>query len=188
MREKTTLVWIVAAFLIASLGQKALAGEFSADMVEIDGADTVMSKIYVKGSNYRMEVMEEGQEVLVVVNPEEGMTRVALVPDKMYFEMESTDMRSLLKDPFQSLKYMTSMGESTSQGTEEVNGHECEKITISLDGQDQMTQWFAKDLDFPIRIVLHSMKDKLVELSNIRAEELDDDLFTIPSDYQKVEP
>ena len=187
MRRRTILGWIVAAFAVVSLVQEARAAEFTADMTEIDGSDTLTSKIYIKESNYRMEMVEDGQEVFVIVSPEDGMTRVALVADKMYFEMPSNDMRSLMKDPFQSLKHVTSMGESTSLGTEEINGYECEKIEISLEGTPQMTQWVAKDLGFPLRIVLHTVGDKLVELSNVQAEELDDALFKVPSDYTKME-
>jgi hypothetical protein len=163
------------------------ASSFKADMIDINGADTLESKIFVQDSHYRMEMVEEGHEVFVIVDAAEGMTRVALVAEEMYFEMPSNDIRSLMKDPFQSAINMESVGESTSLGTEEIHGHKCEKIEISLDGTTQMTQWVSRELDFPLKIVINST-GRSVELENIQVEEeLEDALFEIPEGFELME-
>ncbi|MDH4158388.1 MAG: DUF4412 domain-containing protein, partial [candidate division Zixibacteria bacterium] len=85
----------------------------------------------------------------------------------------------------QGLKYSIASGETRAGGSETVSGYECDKSTVSMQGQDIMTQWVAGKLQFPLKIVNLVEKDMFVELSNIQETAVDDGLFALQSGYTK---
>ncbi|OYD17477.1 hypothetical protein CH333_00880 [candidate division WOR-3 bacterium JGI_Cruoil_03_44_89] len=187
MQKKTAFGWLVgmAALVVCSI--PAFAAQFTADINEHDGEQIKSGKIYVKDSKYRMELEEDGQQIVIIVDQDAGVTRVVVPDEKMYVEMEADDPMSLMNDPFQSLKYTVSIGESKPLGTETVNGYECSKYVISMQGQDVMTRWVSQKLEFPIKIVNHVKQNKFMELTNIQEGSVDDSLFQVPSGYTKWE-
>ena len=52
-----------------------------------------------------------------------------------------------------------------------------------------MTQWFAIELDYPIRVVNKSdaMGEIIIELQNIHKGGVKDDLFMVPSGYEELQ-
>ena len=188
MQEKKPLRWsitvVLSIMLVCSIPM--FAAEFSADMVEQIGGkkgETTSHKIYVKGMKYRMEQEEEGQEIIILVDMDENVTRVLMPAEKMYMEMASDDLTSLANDPFQSVKKTDSMGESKHLGTETINGYKCDKYLISYEGTELMTQWVSKKLNFPLKIVTHGSEKRSMELNNISEDPIDDALFEVPDDY-----
>jgi len=161
----------------------AAASQFTADMTMKQGSDTTTGKIYVKDLKYRMDMVEDGHQIFVIVDQPDSVTRVFLPEGKMYIEMGTQDFRSLMKDPFQGVKYTASIGESKHVGTETVNGYECDKYVILINDQNTMTQWVSKKLEFPVRIIMDISEANSVELQNIQEDPVDDTLFVIPADY-----
>ncbi len=189
MRKRISFGWftgMIVALAILVNSNAAPASQFTADMIQSEGGDTITGKIYVKNSKYRMDLEEDSHQVFVIVDQTAGVTRVLMPEEKMYMEMGTQDFRSLMKDPFQGLKYTASTGDSKHLGTETVNGYECDKYLISMNQQDVLTQWVSQKLKFPIKIVMHVSKNTFVDLQNIQEGPVDDALFDIPSEYTKM--
>jgi hypothetical protein len=175
-------------FSIMSLmfAQSALAASFVAELHSVSPEESRVYKLFVRGIQYRLEFMEEGYEMFAIVDPAEGISRVARVSEGQYFEMPCSDARSILNDPFQSLAFMKFMGESTPEGEEGVNGYACEKTLVMYKDQKVATYWTPEVLEFPIKIVMYPPNEKVLEIINIRVMELDDSLFVIPEDYEQI--
>jgi hypothetical protein len=175
-----TIVFVFYAFCGIST-----AAEFSADMTEQQGDYKKSGKIYVKGSKYCMDIVESGDQVIVVVDLAAKKTIVMLVATKEYNELPIDDMTSIMNDPFQAYKYVVGMGEEKNAGEETIGSHKCDKFILSMQETDVMTQWVAKDLGFPIKIVAHGPPDKVMELTNIIKGSVDDAKFNVPDGFTK---
>jgi hypothetical protein len=186
MQKKRLLRWSVVLLITMVCSIPLFAGEFSADMV-VKG-ETTTSKIYVKGTKYRMEQEEDGQDIIIIVDMDAMVTRVLMPSEKMYMEIASDDIQSLANDPFQSAKKTESMGESTLLGTETISGYKCDKYLITREGTDVMTQWISKKLEFALKVVTHEGEQMTMVLENISEDKLDDSLFEIPDGYTPMGP
>ena len=108
MQRRISFGWFTGMIVVLAMfayGNAAPASQFTADMIQSDGGDTTTGKIYVKNSKYRMDQEEDGHQVFVIVDQTAGVTRVLMPEEKMYMEMGTQDFRSLMKDPFQGVKY-----------------------------------------------------------------------------------
>ncbi|KPJ72094.1 hypothetical protein AMJ52_07455 [candidate division TA06 bacterium DG_78] len=192
MQNKKALRWSIAAvFIILVCSIPLFAGEFSADMVVQAGGqkgETTTSKIFAKGTKYRMEQEEDGQEIIILVDMDEMVTRVLMPSEKMYMEIASDDIQSLANDPFQSAKKTESLGESKFIGTETISGYKCDKYVITREGTEVITQWVSKKLDFALKIVTHEGEKMTMVLENISEDKLDDALFEVPEGYTPMGP
>jgi hypothetical protein len=179
------IICVVIAFNL--LLSTASATEFSADIVEtVDGKITT-NNFYFRDGKYRIDGEEDGQKFIALVDIAGGTTTVIAPSEKYYLQMESSEFRGLVNNPFASLEMMKENGESKSLGTETIDGYDCEKTKISMQGQDIMTYWNSTKLQFPIKIVSHYGGAMSVELKNIREGEgnVDMALFAIPDGFAK---
>ena len=67
----------------------AMAGQFSADMIQGEGTKVFEGKIYVKDNMYRMDMKDSGQQISVIVDQGKGVTRVLIPAEKMFLEMKT---------------------------------------------------------------------------------------------------
>lgn len=191
MRTNMLISWlfrVVMVFVLSAFFSLTLAAEFSADMVVVDGGNTTTNKLYVKDSKYRMETTEDGLEIIIIVDQETNLTRVLNVNEKAYIEMPCDDMRSLMNDPFQSLKFTikTPDIETKTLGTETVNGIECDKSVLLWGGSEFYTYCMSRKYDFPIKII-QGESERVVELKNVKESAIDDGLFELPEGYSVME-
>ena len=170
-------------FLISST---ALA-QFTADMVTTEGDVSKTSKFYVENPFYRMDMEEGGQKIFVVVNNETKTTRVFMPSEKMYMEMKSDDMKSLSNDVFQSLEAQKQKYETKLVGEETVNGYECEKYQVIIDGSPVSTYWQSSEIEYPIKVISGEKQNMIMELKNIEKGDIDDAMFKIPAGFTKME-
>ncbi len=74
--------------------------------------------------------------------------------------------------------------------TETVKGYKCDKYLFTFKNKEMrtMTQWFAIELGYPIKIINTSdiVGEVITELQNINTASVRDDLFIVPSDYQEI--
>ncbi len=180
---RAALIVLAAALWVVP----ACSAEFTADMVEVRGKTTRTSKLSVMGHNYAIEFEEEGQRGKVTVDQAKGVTRVFMPSEKKFVKMASDSMQSLLNDPVQAFKEATRRYTVAKQGTETIGGYLCDKLVLSSQGQKLMTEWVAKDLSFPVRIVTHGKTPWTMELKNIQTGAVSPDLFKVPADYTKVD-
>ena len=170
-------------FLISST---ALA-QFTADMVTTEGDVSKTSKFYVENPFYRMDMEEGGQKMFVVVNNETKTTRVFMPSQKMYMEMKSDDMKSLSNDVFQSLEAQKQKYETKLVGEETVNGYDCEKYQVIIDGSPVSTYWQSSEIEYPIKVISGEKQNMIMELKNIEKGDVDDAMFKIPAGFTKME-
>jgi outer membrane lipoprotein-sorting protein len=191
MQNKRLLRRSVVLLITMVCSVPLFAGEFSADMVVQTGGEkgeTTTSKIYVKGTKYRMEQKEDDQDIIIIVDMEAMVTRVLMPSEKMYMEIASDDIQSLANDPFQSAKKTESLGETKLLGTETISGYKCNKYLITREGTEVMTQWLSKKLDFALKVVQHEGEKMTMVLENISEDKLSDALFEVPEDYTPMGP
>jgi ankyrin repeat protein len=178
---------IIGSLFLFAYSSCVEAAQFSADMVQHLGEKSKAGKIYVKDSKYRMEEKENGQQIIVIVDQEAGITKVMAVAEKKYMEMKVTDMISLMNDPFQATKASATRYNQKPLGSETINGFECEKSSFYSNDQLLMTQWVSKKLKFHLKIAFHGAGGKTVELENIKEGPVDEALFQVPAGYAKKE-
>ena len=162
------------------------AGQFKADMVQVFGEKSKTGKIYVKDSKYRMEE-ENGQQVIIIVDLDMGVTRVMVPMEKKYKEMKSTDMGSLMNDPILAARFMATKYTQKSLGIESISGFACDKSSLYHEDQLLMTQWISKKLMFHLKIASGGTGGRTMELKNIQEGPVDDVLFQVPSGFVKIE-
>jgi len=180
---------MIALVMSVGYSQATTPSGYKADMVVIQGDDTLTNRIYLSGQKYRIETEEDGQSILVIVDQEVGLTRIINVGEQAFLEMPCDDMRSLMNDPFQSLRFTTAAPEVTMKpiGKEVVSDLECEKATLMMYDEDIITQWISTKLGFPVRIVTHAQEDRILELRNIEETIIDDGLFQVPEGFSVME-
>lgn len=188
IKFQPTFLSILPALVISlALCQAASGGQFVADMVDQSMADTVSNKIYVKDSNYRIETEEEGKPIVILVDQKANLTRICNMDEKSYVEMPSDDLRSLMNDPFQSLKATldTPGTESKTYEPEKINGVECVKHVVLWGDSPFYTYYVSDKYDLPLKII-RGNSEKVVELRNIQDKEIDDAMFQIPKGFSLI--
>jgi hypothetical protein len=191
MKTRSSISWLsgaVVVFTLSAFCSLTFAAEFSADMIVTEGGKLMTNKIFVKDSKYRMETTEDGQEIIIIVDQEANLTRVLNVNDKCYIEMPCDDMRSLMNDPFQSLKVTidTPGIEKKDLGSETVSGIECDESVLLWGGSEFYTYCMSRKHDFPIKIV-QGKSEMVAELKNIKESVIDEVLFELPEGYSAME-
>jgi hypothetical protein len=189
MKRLMIRVWgaVFAAGLALGWGAVVQAAEFSADMIHTAGAgQAIQGKVYVKGNRTRNE-MQSGPEKTVNIMDMDAKKVWVLLPDqKMYMEMQPTPEMAAAAQKREDVEQMADM---KVLGTEKVEGYECEKIlyTYRDKGMGVMTQWVAKELNYPIKVLYEGPQGKMtMEYKNIKKGGVPDSAFSLPPDYQKM--
>ena len=184
MMKKLIICGVIAIVFLFTAGlSMARAAEFSADMVQQKDGETSTSRLFVKGSMYRMEMEQEGRGYAEIVDRNEGTTTLLSPEEKQYMKLKNSGFRSMTANPFESFWYHARTHESRELGKEEVNGYACSKVLVSSGERDLFTGWISEKLDFPLKIVFHLGKGTAMELQNIRQGPVAPALFEIPGDY-----
>lgn len=189
IKRQAALLSILLMLVISPVFcQLAVSVEFVADMVVQSMGETVSNKIYVKDLKYRIETTEDGQEIIIIVDQGINLTKVLNVDLKSYIEMPCDDIRSLMNDPFQSLKATidTPGIEKKALGSEAVSGIECDKSVLLWGGSEFYTYWMSGKYNFPLKIILGE-SEKVVELKNIKESTIDNGLFELPEGFTAME-
>ncbi len=180
-----SLLGVIIALVMSVGCSQVSTAEFSADFTEQQGDNSKSGKIYVKGSSYCLDIVEDGEQILVIVDPEAKRTVVIPVSTGEYRELAIDDMASVMNDPIQGYLYTATMGEEKTGGVETINGYECDKSVITMADTDVMSQWVARSLNFTIKIVGHGSPERVFELTNIVEGSVDDSKFEIPEGFTK---
>jgi hypothetical protein len=191
LNRTRSLLLAIAACVMASvlLYQPAAAGDFVADMVQQDMRDTTISKIYVRGTVYRIETEEEGAQIIVLVDQEANVTTVCHMDQNACFKIASDDIQSLMSDPFMSLKVTkeTPGTEAKELEPEEINGIECAAHVILWGETPFYTYFVSEKYSLPLKMI-RGDGVQVVELKNIEEKEIDDAMFAVPEGFTVEEP
>ena len=178
------VLMVVAAVL--SYSGVVLTAEFSGVLVEDKFDGRIESKIYVKGDKICMKT-DEGA---MIIDPAKGNAIVLNVEEKMYYEMPDTAMLAKMgQSTAEADKELAKIADKKLIGTEKVNGYICDKYEIIYhdESSGKMTQWFSKELNYPIKTVYKSSFGEMrIELKDIKKGEVNDSLFEVPAGYEKM--
>jgi Ca-activated chloride channel family protein len=172
----------LASFLILSV-PCLNAAQFTADMLQTQDGKTSKSKLYVKNTQYRMDMQERETEFFVLVDRKEGITRVVFPADREFMDMRTTSKPSLMNNPFESFRRSARQYERKEKGKESFKGFECSKVLVRSGEQELFTAWISEELDFPLKIVFHLQKGMSVVLDNIQQGKVDESVFKVPESY-----
>lgn len=161
--------------------------QFTADLIQTENGISKTGKIYFEDPFYRMDLQEQGENFYVLVDQKNKLTKVVRPKEKMYIEMSSTGMSSIQNDVFQSVEKQKQMYETKLVGTEDINGYECKKYDVLIDGKPATTFWQSTKLDFPLKVVTGKNNNMIMELKNIKPGDVDNSYFIVPDDFKKVE-
>ena len=181
------MVFIVSLFIIGlGVATSGNAAEFSADMIQKSPMGTSKGKVFVKGENFRQELMKGGEKTITIFQVDKGVTVVLMPKERMYMEMPATAQKDMAPiDP----KEMEKAGEKKYLGKETVNGYKCEKYRYTSQDPAAGTtiMWFSKKLNFPIKMEMEGPSASMsMEYKNIQEKKVPDSLFKIPAGYQKM--
>ena len=178
----TTFISFLAFLLTVSV-PSLYAAQFTADVIQTKDGKTSKSKLYVRDTQYRMDMQERGTELFLLVDSREGITRVVFPADREYMEMETTSLQSLMNNPFASFRHGARQYERKEKGLESFKGFECSKVLVRSGEQDLFTALISEELNFPLKIAFHLQKGMSAELDNIQQGLVGQSLFKVPQDY-----
>ena len=175
---------VVVIFLM--IGGNAHAVSFSADLVITEGGKIKTSTFFLLDDLYRLDVVENGQELIILVNRTSGKTRIVIPDEKQYREIENDSFQSVSNNPIEAYNRIRRDYESRTAGSETIAGIACDKVILSDAGTDLMNAWVARPYDLPILIVNPATGDKF-ELKNIKEGRMDKSNFQVPAGYTEQE-
>jgi hypothetical protein len=172
-----------AALLLSIIYVPVQAAEFTADWINMIGGETNNGKIYVKDDVVCIEVLK-GPELGIIVTDQKKRSSIVMLPDQKIY-MEVPKNLSIL-EPDNDL---ITGAEKKSMGTEMLNGRSCDKYQYVKTGTDTVivTQWIAKDLQYPVKIVYHGEGGNTAEVKNIQEGPVDAAMFQVRPGYTKKE-
>lgn len=179
---------LCVAVLLLALAAPAWAIEMSADVVRTGGGKTETSKVFIKNDKIRLEgvsgplgpgfnLLRQDKKLMWMVQPEQ----------KTYIELPLDGLADMSQQATSGGKLP---GELTRRelGRPSLDGRPTIKYEIiyGVRGQNYMIhQWLATDLKIPIKTA-GSDGSWSVEYRNIRTAPQPDDLFELPTGYQKL--
>jgi hypothetical protein len=178
------------AVICALLSGVCHAANFSADMSMKQGKATMTAKLYVSGSNWRVERGSQGSQRLAIGRGDKHMVYVVNPAAKQYFEMPG------IPDQWRASYWTTSFSKGMNRkslGKQTVNGVSCDKYVYtpkpskSKQAPVTVTQWVAKDLDLPVKTDVKTPDGvQTTEFTNIKRQTPPASLFEIPKGCKKV--
>jgi outer membrane lipoprotein-sorting protein len=180
---------LVVFFMILAVAGNSLAVSFSADMVTVKNGKTETGKFYLLNQYYRLDVLEDGKPMVVIADREKNIHRILNMEEKIFFEISSDDFGVLSNDPFKASEYMVSKYGSKIEGTEKINGINCERQAVIVQNTKIHSRWFSDKLKFPLKLVSYDggKASYVTELKTIRKARLKNDLFAPPAGFKQVE-
>ena len=176
-------VLLTALVCMLAVSGLAMAAEFSADLIQKKDDEIMKGKFYVKGNKMRMEF---GEEAITIMDTDSGKTCILQPEEKMYMEMPGMEATATSA---QSDEELAKIATKKHVGTEKINGYQCDKYLITYHDKSmgKMTQWYAKKLNYPIKMVYDSPEGEMVtEYKNIKEGGVNDSMFEIPRGYTKM--
>ena len=164
----------------------SLASEFSADIVMKGGPMPGTGKVWVKGQKMRQEFGDQAGKMIIIMDLDKGYSWILMPEAEAYIKNKmDTKGKGFRPENFAGMQQGQMKAQIKRLGTEKVNGYNCDKYLIRFKDKRMgtMTQWFAKKLEYPIKMINKSdmMGEVVTELQNIKRGSVKDSLFKIPS-------
>jgi len=190
MRLRFFMVFVVFLAIFALSGI-SFASEFSADLIMKGSAMSGKGKVWVKGQKMRQEFGGQMGGIITIMDLDKGFSWVLMPANKSYIKSKTnTKGKGFSPDNFVGMQQGQMAAQVKRVGTETVDGYKCDKYLITYKNKQMgsMTQWFAKKLNYPIKMInKNSMAgDFTSQLENIKKGNVKDSLFKLPSGYKEM--
>jgi hypothetical protein len=175
------LTALVVVIIVVCIGTVTHAAEFRADLRVIEERATESGKFYVKSNLVRMEKSGESDQGVLIADVQKNITRVLDPKGKRYVEIPKNICG------FIPPREITSNAIKKFVGSEKIGVYKCKKYKYFLPKKKEasVTQWVATAINFPVKACYHD-ENKCWELANIQQGPVDDAMFQVPQNYQKV--
>jgi hypothetical protein len=198
--KKLNIVLALIIFLLAGItfAQEAFEGKVIFEVQE-EGNKQVMD-YYAKDKKFRMDMPEKGGSV--IFDSQKFKMYVIMDEQKMYME------NSMMPTSAGAGGSISKTGE-----TKNILGYDCEKFLFTqkdmkgeawmtkelgafmffMESQQDMPDWQSEVLDagyFPLHVTQHDERRNVTsvyDVEEVTPMELSDDLFVVPSSYQKMD-
>ena len=177
-KQLTALVVII---IVVCIGAVTHAAEFRADLRVIEERGTESGKFYVKSNLVRMEKLEGSDQGILIADVQKDVTRVLDPKGKQYIEIPKNICG------FIPPRDITRNAIKKHVGSEKIGAYQCNKYQYFLPKKKEaaVTQWVATAINFPVKACYHN-ENKCWELANIQQGPVDNAMFQVPQNYQKV--
>jgi len=177
-KQCTALIVIIIGVCIGTVTH---AAEFRADLRVIEGNSKESGKCYVKSNLVRMEKGGGSNQGVLIADVQKDITRVLDPKGKRYVEIPKNICG------FIPPSEITSNAIKKQVGEEKIGPYKCKKYQFFLPKTKKaaVTQWVATAINFPVKACYHD-ENKCWELTNIQQGPVDDAMFQVPQNYQKV--
>lgn len=182
---------LMGLMAISAFSGVSLASEFSADVVMKGGPMPGTGKVWVKGQKMRQEFGDQAAKMIMIMDLDKGYSWMLMPETKAYIKNKiDTKGKGFSPENFAGMQQGQMKAQIKRLGTEKVNGYKCDKYLITFKDERRgiMTQWFAKKLGYPIKMINKNdmMGEVVTELQNIKRGSVKDSLFKIPSGYKEM--
>lgn len=177
---------IILILFLLVLPISGSAGDFSADMINKSPMGTIKGKAFSKKGNFRQEMVMGGRNQITIFRKDKKLIWMLMPEQKMYMEMDGSGGQNMSPVDLDELK---KVGKMEYLGKENINGYECSKYRFTHKDASLGTgiYWISEKLNFPIKMEMDGPSGHMVtEYRNINEKTVPDDLFNIPSGYQKM--
>jgi len=190
MKRIFAIIIALTALLIGAYAQAPGISPFSADMKVNHSGGSSTGKIFFDAGHMRMEMTEQGHNVIMITDSKTQVSDMVMPQQKMYMEFRGKSMMGRRMPDVHSFDSSnpcaSEPGSSCKKlGTETVNGRVCDKWQFSHNGGETTTYWIDQKLHFPIKSV--NSDGSGMEFSNIKEGAQDPALFQPPAGYRKMD-
>ena len=184
------LILAIAVAMATSIRTVSSAAEFTADF-SMKGGMSGQGKVWVKDQKMKQEIESQMGKVIMIMDLNQGYNWLLMPDTKSYIKTKvETKGKGFRPENFMGMQHGELKADIKKAGTEDLNGYKCDKYIINFGKKEMgtMTQWFAVDLGYPIKIVNSGtiMGDMTTEVTNIKEGDVNDAIFQIPSGYTEL--
>jgi hypothetical protein len=181
------------ACLLVLAASTSSAQQFNADMVRLKPTGTVTTKVSFKGDKVRMEVTSQSTKSYVLMDLAKRASIMVLPDTKTYIVSPPGRISSSIPlvrvgNPDEAcvdwVKDVDMTGECKKVGDDELDGRKTVKYNATASNGDTGTVWIDRELKVPIK---WDGEKGAAEMKNIQLAPQADDLFKIPTDYEKID-
>jgi hypothetical protein len=183
MNTQTAVRVLSILLLLAPAARPGVAASFSAELVETQPGQTRTGSFNFQDKNYRFEIGESGQTLIVAVDGQSGKMRLLNSAEKAYYEAGPDEAMNLMANPFGAYAHFARTKDVKNEGTESIGGVPCQKQVVSGGGQVFVTAWVSEEFGFPLKVET-TMPERTVELRNLKRGPQDAALFAVPAGFK----
>jgi Zn-dependent protease with chaperone function/outer membrane lipoprotein-sorting protein len=158
---------------------------FSADMVTTHGKRTMRAKLYARPQAFRMEMQEQGTQVIMIMRFDRQVVWMLMPPERMVMEQPLQPV----KDFTQAAMEPDAQVDREFLGVETAGPYLCRKYRVRVTHRGESytgLQWSADELNGFVVKMMDEKSGATVEYQNINLGAPDASLFEIPPGYSKM--